>query len=154
MNSLYSFKGHISVLFLITNLPCFEPFEFSFHSPHHLLLLKLLRWKKNPKAIDVTIFLVTFIRKNGVPMCSIQLLGNNNFNTPTILKSVKLGLLMWPWREKKRTQLEQKQEYKPWKKLTISVYNECRNDENFHWEFSFCQMSHHLQKNLFSKVTH
>ncbi len=46
-------------------------------------------------------------------MCSIQLLGNNNFNTPTILKSVKLGLLMWPWREKKRTQLEQKQEYKP-----------------------------------------
>lgn len=127
MNQISLLLGFFSQLFfLMFRTPLFQSFGFFLSlSPSSSLFTATVK-KKNQKAIDVTIFLLSLSsEKMGVPMCSIQLLSNNVFSILVSMKRVKLCLLIW-LHYKKRAYFEWKWEKISPENSTISGYNECR----------------------------
>ena len=76
--------------------PLFQSFDFLLSlCPSSSLFTAAVKLKKIRKPLMSLSFSCHFHQKNGVPMCSIQLLSNNIFSIPVSMKSLKLCLLMW-----------------------------------------------------------
>lgn len=129
---LSSLRNPLTVLLFMCSLALSYPLLIVFFPcRYHLLFsLLLLSLKKSESYWCHYLSPVTFIRKNGVPMCSIQLLSNTISNIAARMKSVKLGLLMW-LHEKKEHGLSGTRKNKPWKiQQNLDIMN-AANDEHF-----------------------